>query len=62
MRPQLSARITNNSRGDDQHGTLIHGNLIYHLGGAAIGIANYGINDITNNIITSPLSPTTRRG
>ncbi len=46
---------------DDQHGTHIHGNLIYHLGGAAIGIANKGINDITNNIIASPLSPTTKR-
>lgn len=47
---------------DDQHETQIHGNLIYHLGGAAIGIANKGINDITNNIIANPLSPATKRG
>jgi hypothetical protein len=46
---------------DDQHGTLIHGNLIYHLGGAAIGIANKGINDITNNIIACPISAVTKR-
>lgn len=46
---------------DDQHGTSIHGNLIYGLGGAAIGIANKGINDITGNIVACPLSPKTLR-
>ena len=46
---------------DDQHETSVHGNLIYHLGGAAIGIANKGINSITNNIIADPLSPVTKR-
>ena len=46
---------------DDQHGTLIEGNVIYRIGGAAIGIANKGLNDIVGNIVACPLSAMTHR-
>lgn len=39
---------------DDQHDTLIHGNVLYNNGGFAAGIASKGINDITNNFIVAP--------
>lgn len=47
---------------DDQHDTLIHGNLVYHLGGMATGITIKGVNAVTNNIIAAPLSESTARG
>ncbi len=40
---------------DDQHETLIYGNVLYHNGGFAAGIASKGINDIINNFIVDPL-------
>jgi hypothetical protein len=46
---------------DDQHHTILHGNLIYHLGGRATGITLKGINRVTNNILANPLC-TPRRG
>ena len=36
---------------DDQHGTLIHGNILYNNGGRAACIAIKGINDVTNNFV-----------
>jgi hypothetical protein len=39
---------------DDQHHTIIHGNLIYQQGGHATGITLKGINRVTNNIIALP--------
>jgi hypothetical protein len=45
---------------DDQHETLIQGNIIVRLGGMATGIAIKGKNDIVNNIIANPVSPTKR--
>jgi len=41
---------------DDQHHTIIHGNLIYALGGRATGITLKGINRVTNNVIAPPLT------
>ncbi|MFC7338847.1 right-handed parallel beta-helix repeat-containing protein [Haloferula chungangensis] len=38
---------------DDQHETLIHGNILDHNGGRAAGIATKGVNDITNNFIVN---------
>lgn len=40
---------------DDQHETLIYGNVLYHNGGFAAGIASKGINDIINNFIVDPV-------
>jgi hypothetical protein len=40
---------------DDQHETLIYGNVLYNNGGFAAGIASKGINDIINNFIVDPL-------
>ncbi len=40
---------------DDQHHTIIHGNLIYQLGGHATGITLKGVNRVTNNIIAISL-------
>ena len=41
---------------DDQHETLIHGNVIYNNYGFSAGIASKGINDITNNFIVAPVA------
>jgi len=41
---------------DDQHHTILHGNLIYQLGGRATGITLKGVNRVTNNIIALPLT------
>ncbi|MCC5848140.1 MAG: right-handed parallel beta-helix repeat-containing protein [Verrucomicrobia bacterium] len=46
---------------DDQHQTLIHGNLIFGMGGHATGITLKGVNRVTNNILALPLT-TPRRG
>ncbi|MBB3208243.1 hypothetical protein FHS27_004070 [Rhodopirellula rubra] len=42
---------------DDQHETLIHGNVLDNNFGFAAGIASKGVNDITNNFIVNPLTP-----
>ena len=47
---------------DDQHETLIHGNLIYRIGGMATGITTKGINTIPNNIIPFAVFESTARG
>ena len=47
---------------DDQHETIIHGNVMHRIGGMATGIAIKGINTITNNVIADPLVPATQRG
>lgn len=47
---------------DDQHHTLIHGNLIFGQGGMATGITIKGINRITNNILALPAVEQTARG
>jgi len=39
---------------DDQHETLIYGNVLYNNGGFAAGIASKGRNDIINNFIVAP--------
>ncbi len=39
---------------DDQHDTLIYGNILYNNGGFSAGIASKGINDIVNNFIVAP--------
>ncbi|WP_309005154.1 right-handed parallel beta-helix repeat-containing protein [Pelagicoccus sp. SDUM812005] len=39
---------------DDQHDTLIFGNVIYNNYGRAAGIASKGVNDIINNFIVAP--------
>lgn len=36
---------------DDQHHTILHGNLVYQQGGYATGITLKGVNRVTNNII-----------
>jgi hypothetical protein len=45
---------------DDQHHTILHGNLIYQQGGRATGITLKGINRVTNNIIATPLTTPVR--
>lgn len=40
---------------DDQHETLIYGNILYHNSGFSAGIASKGVNDIINNFILSPI-------
>lgn len=45
---------------DDQHDTIVDGNLLYNIGGFATGICSKGRNDITNNVIASPLTRTER--
>ncbi len=47
---------------DDQHHTLIHGNLIFGQGGMATGITLKGINRVTNNILALPAVEQTARG
>lgn len=39
---------------DDQHETLIYGNVLYNNFGFSAGIASKGVNDIINNIIVAP--------
>ncbi len=39
---------------DDQHETLIYGNVLYNNRGFSAGIASKGINDILNNFIVAP--------
>lgn len=41
---------------DDQHETLIYGNVLYHNYAFAAGIVSKGINDIINNVIVAPLA------
>ncbi|MFC1796540.1 right-handed parallel beta-helix repeat-containing protein, partial [Pseudomonadota bacterium] len=40
---------------DDQHETVIHGNVLYKNRAFAAGIASKGVNDISNNFIVEPL-------
>lgn len=40
---------------DDQHHTILHGNLVYQQGGHATGITLKGINRVTNNILALPV-------
>ena len=46
---------------DDQHQTILHGNLIFGMGGHATGITLKGVNRVTHNILALPLTPP-RRG
>lgn len=39
---------------DDQHDTLIHGNVLYNNRGFSASIASKGVNDIINNFIVAP--------
>ena len=39
---------------DDQHETLIYGNVLYNNAGFSAGIASKGVNDIINNFIVAP--------
>ena len=39
---------------DDQHQTLIYGNVLYHNAGFSAGIASKGVNDIIHNFIVAP--------
>ncbi|WP_066217771.1 right-handed parallel beta-helix repeat-containing protein [Formosa haliotis] len=39
---------------DDQHETLIYGNVLYNNFGFSAGIASKGVNDIINNVIVAP--------
>jgi len=41
---------------DDQHHTILHGNLVFGQGGHATGITLKGINRVTNNILALPLT------
>lgn len=41
---------------DDQHETLIYGNVLYSNYGFGAGIASKGVNDIINNFIVAPLT------
>ena len=40
---------------DDQHETLIFGNVLYNNGGFAAAIATKGVNDIINNFVVDPV-------
>ena len=40
---------------DDQHHTILHGNLVFGQGGDATGITLKGTNRVTNNILALPL-------
>ncbi len=40
---------------DDQHETLIYGNILYNNSGFSAGIASKGVNDIINNFIVAPI-------
>ncbi|MCP4197573.1 MAG: right-handed parallel beta-helix repeat-containing protein, partial [Proteobacteria bacterium] len=41
---------------DDQHDTLIYGNVLYKNHGFSAGIASKGVNDIINNFIVAPVA------
>lgn len=41
---------------DDQHHTILHGNLVFGMHGYASGITLKGINRVTNNILAFPLN------
>ncbi|QDU86694.1 hypothetical protein Pla175_00440 [Pirellulimonas nuda] len=41
---------------DDQHETLIYGNVLYRNAGHSAAIASKGVNDIINNFIVEPLA------
>lgn len=41
---------------DDQHETLIQGNILYRNYGFSAGIASKGVNDIINNFIVDPVT------
>jgi len=45
---------------DDQHETIIDGNILYRIGGLATYIAIKGVNHITNNIMACPAQATFR--
>jgi len=45
---------------DDQHHTILHGNLVFQQGGHATGITLKGVNRVTNNIIALPITRPTR--
>ncbi len=45
---------------DDQHHTILHGNLIFQQGGRATGITLKGVNRVTNNIVALPLTTPVR--
>ncbi|MBT7302420.1 MAG: hypothetical protein HN849_23015 [Victivallales bacterium] len=47
---------------DDQHETIMHGNVVWGMGGHATGITIKGRNTITNNIIGAPCVARTARG
>lgn len=40
---------------DDQHFTILHGNLVFGMHGHATGITLKGVNRVTNNILALPL-------
>ena len=41
---------------DDQHDTLIYGNVLYNNYGFSAAIASKGVNDIINNFIVAPVA------
>jgi len=41
---------------DDQHHSILHGNLVFQQGGHATGITLKGVNRVTNNILALPLA------
>lgn len=41
---------------DDQHHTILHGNLVFAQSGLATGITLKGVNRVTNNILALPLN------
>lgn len=41
---------------DDQHHTILHGNLVFAQNGLATGITLKGVNRVTNNILALPLN------
>ncbi|MCE5279556.1 MAG: right-handed parallel beta-helix repeat-containing protein [Planctomycetaceae bacterium] len=45
---------------DDQHATLIEGNILWRIGGLASFIAIKGVNDVVNNIMAVPVQPPMR--
>jgi hypothetical protein len=45
---------------DDQHETIIHGNVLWRIGGLATYIAIKGVNHVTNNIMACPVRATYR--
>ena len=45
---------------DDQHHTIVHGNLVYAQNGHATGITLKGINRVTNNILALPQAAPSR--